>query len=327
MKTLIILDANKVRSTLAGGAAYGSFEFGAEFSELKSYIEDNGLSEFIKIAIPSVAIEELLQQKVEQYSEDIQGIAKIKNRLSELPGVDFSGVSLPAADFNCKEHLQPRIADFIRNSGLTVIDIEEEKFGHILKDVLRRAIERRPPFTIGKNFKDMGFKDVLIWESILNYGDYNNYDKVILFTDDTGFDERCKTEFESKMKKELVITPLMESLQAEIEYDYASLIQSKEWRDFVAKDYFKSYFSGELSKLEYLTVNGVECKVIQVSVVDYLDSIEQPEDSEETGISIVLVSSLKGTLEIDGSPKEVNIRARTILDDAKDIQYTEFEVE
>lgn len=99
MKTLIILDTNKVRSTLAGGADYGSFIFGSEFSELKSYIEDNGLSEFVKIAIPNVAIEELLQQKVEQYSEDIQGISKIKNRLSELPGVDFSRVFIACIRF------------------------------------------------------------------------------------------------------------------------------------------------------------------------------------------------------------------------------------
>lgn len=223
--------------------------------------------------------------------------------------------------------MTPKITDFIRNSGLTVIDIKEEKLGHILKEVLRRAIERRSPFIMGKNYKDVGFKDVLIWESILNYGDYDNFDKVILFTGDAGFNENCIEEFKSKLHKEFVIIPLMESLQAEIKEDYASLIESKQWRDFVATDYFKSYINSELSQLESLSINGKECKVIQVSVINYLDGVEQPEDSEETGIAIVLVSSLKGKIEVDGSQEEVNIKARTFLDDVKDIQYTEFAVE
>ena len=326
MKTLIILDTNKIRSTHSGGASYGSFEFGAEYNDLKSYIREKGLSEFIEIAIPGVAIQELLQQKVEQYSRDVQHISEIQSRLSELPGVSFSGVTLPATGFDCKEHLTPRMTDFIRNSALTVIDIKEQKFGHTLKAVLRRAIERQPPFRIGKNSADIGFKDVMIWESILNYG-YNTYDKVILFTGDSGFNEKCKAEFESKVRKPMVITPLMESLQAEIEKDYAFLIENKEWRDFVATDYFRSYFDGELSKLKYVTVDGIERKVVRVTVVNYLDDVEEPEDSEDTGISIVLVASLKGTVEIDGHPKEVDIRARIFLDDAKDFQYTEFGAE
>lgn len=327
LKTLIVLDTNKVRSTHSGGASYGSFELGAEYNDLKSYIGEKGLSQFVEIAIPSVAIEEVLQQKVEQYSKDIRHIAEIRSRLSELPGVSFSGVTLPTTRFDCKEHLTPRMTDFIQNSELTVIDIEEEKFGHILKEVLRRAIERRPPFRMGKNSADIGFKDVMIWESMLNYCGYNRYDKVILYTGDSGFNEKCIEEFESKVHKELVITPLMESLQAEIEKDYARLIQSKEWRDFVTKDYFKSYFDVELSKLDTVTIGGIERKVMRVTVTNYLDGVEEPEETEETGISIVLVSSLEGTVEVDGSPKQVNIKARTFLDDSKGIQYTEFEVE
>jgi hypothetical protein len=329
LRTLIIFDTNKVRATNSGGASYGSFEFGSEFKELKSYVKDKGLSEFIDTAIPDVAVQELLQQKVEQYSEDIEDITGIRSRLSELPGVDFSRVSLPAKDFDCKEHLDPKMAEFVRSNEFTVMDIEEEEFGHILKEVMRRAIERRSPFRGSKNSPDIGFKDVMIWESILNYRNYGKYDKVIFFTADSGFDEKCAAEFESKVKKEIVITPLMESLQAEIEKDYASLIHSKEWRDFAATDYFKSYFAGELSKLDYVTVDGIERKVIHVSVVNYLDAVEESDDSEETDTPIILITSLKVTVEIDGAPRGVDFKARTYLDDsiAKGIQYTEFGAE
>jgi hypothetical protein len=325
LKTLIIFDTNKVRATNSGGASYGSFEFGSEFNELKSYVKGKGLSEFIDTAIPGVAVQELLQQKAEQYSEDIKDITGIKSRLSELPGVDFSRVSMPATDFDCKGHLNPKMAESIRTNEFTVMDIEEKKFGHILKEVLRRAIERRSPFRISGKAADIGFKDVMIWESILNYGKYDNYDKVILFTGDSGFDKECKAEFESKIRKELVITPLMEALQAEIEKDYASLIQNKKWRDFVATDYFKSHLNNEMSKLDNVTVDGIARKLVGISVVSYLDGVEEPEDGEET--DTILVALLKGTIEIDGTPKGVDIRARTYLDDTKGIQYTEFEGE
>ncbi|SRR6266566_3492646 len=324
MKTLVIFDTNKVRSTLSGSPSYGSFEFGSEFDSLKSYIKDNGLSEFVDLAIPSVAIEEVLQQKIEQFSQDMRSVSQIKSRLSELPGVDFSKVSLPDSSFDCKQHLNPLMASFIRNKEFAVIDIAEDRFGHILKEVLKRAIERRSPFRRGKNSTDMGFKDVLIWESLLNYDNYDRYDKVILFTGDSGFDDDCKIEFESRLKKEILITPSSQFLQSEIEEDYADIIQNKEWRDFVNTDYFRSYFDNELSKLEYVTVSGIEYKVIRASVIGYLDGVEKPDENEETDTATILVASVKGILEMDGDQKEVDIKARTYLDDAKGIQSTEF---
>ena len=40
MKTLIILDTNKIRSMSLGGASYGSFEFGSEFDSLNTLVAD-----------------------------------------------------------------------------------------------------------------------------------------------------------------------------------------------------------------------------------------------------------------------------------------------
>jgi len=326
LKTLIILDTNKIRSMNLGGASYGSFEFGSEFDSLSSYVREKGLSEFIEIAVPNVALEELLQQKAEQYSEDIETIAGISNRLSELPGVDLSQVSLPAKSFDPKEHLEPRMRDFVKRSELTVIDLEEEKLGPILKEVLKRAIERRPPFRRGAKSKDMGFKDVMIWESILHFDGCRKSDKVMLLTTDSDFNEKCKQEFESKVKREILITPSVDFVLATIDADYAFVIQNKKWIDFVKADYFKSYFDGKLSKLEYLTVSGVERKVVHVSLVNPLDAVEELESEEGSEAATVLVASLKATVDIDGHATDVNVRARTYVDDAMGIDDTDFDV-
>jgi len=319
LRTLIILDTNQVRSL-----SYGSFKFGSEFKAIRAIIEANELSEFIDLAVPEAVMQEVLHQKAKQYSDDAQDIIEIRNRLSELPGVDFSQVSLPDISFSCKEHLKSSIPAFIQSNGIRVIEIKEEKSGHILKELLRRALEERPPFR--KN-SDRGFKDVMIWESILNYGGYDNYDKVILLTGDRYFNEACEAEFKSKVKKKIATISSVELLQDEIEKDYSSEIQNKKWRGFTANDYFKNRLLDEASKLKYITIDAIDRKVTQVTVVNYFDNFEELEDSEESGTPIALVSSLSGTVEIEGTPTEVKIKARTFLDDTDGMQYTEFGVE
>jgi hypothetical protein len=57
LKTLIVFDTNKLRSTIRGGTSYGSFEFSNEFNEISSFINEKKLSEFVDIAIPRIVIE------------------------------------------------------------------------------------------------------------------------------------------------------------------------------------------------------------------------------------------------------------------------------
>ncbi|HAS91818.1 MAG TPA: hypothetical protein DCS12_06135 [Clostridiales bacterium] len=69
---------------------------------------------------------------------------------------------------------------------------------NILQEVLERVYEKVPPFSDSENASDKGFKDTLIWLSIMKF--FNNSSKdinVIFLTNDKGF-----LKYTDKLKKE-----------------------------------------------------------------------------------------------------------------------------
>lgn len=58
------------------------------------------------------------------------------------------------------------------------------KTGDTLSAVIERADKRLPPFSDAKGASDKGFKDCLLWLSILDYFKKNGEDEVIFVTDD-----------------------------------------------------------------------------------------------------------------------------------------------
>lgn len=324
LKTLIVFDTNKLRSTIRGGPSYGSFEFSKEFKELQSFIVKKGLLNYIDIGVSKLVLEELLNQKIEQYTEDIKNISAIRIRLSELPGVDFTLLRLPDTTFDCQKHLNPLLENFIRDNRISIIDTPGDKSGYLLKEIIKRAVEKTPPFREGKS--DAGFKDTVIWMSLLNCENLDNYDKVIFVSKDSDFNDKCKFEFEEKIKKHICITTSVAFVITEIEGDYKYFIEEKEWIDFVNTDYFKDYLTQWLSELDKIPIEGEEYTLETVNVIDYINSIQNLEE-EETDISTIIVSSVKGTVKINNNEKEVFIQVKTYLDDTKGIQDTDFEVD
>jgi hypothetical protein len=151
-----------------------------------------------------------------------------------LPNTSFDGITLPGNDFNCTENLKQLLEKFILINNINIIDFSDDKLSEIFKNIIKRAIDKNPPFKQKGNSSDSGFKDVLIWESILNYDAIDNYNKVILVSNDSGFNE-CISEFESIVNKYLVLTPSADYVKEEINKDYDSIIQKNKFLDFVTQ--------------------------------------------------------------------------------------------
>ena len=58
-KTLILMDTNKVRNVLLGSPRYDTFDFGKEFFEIKSFLEENSLIDLVTLAITEMTLKEL----------------------------------------------------------------------------------------------------------------------------------------------------------------------------------------------------------------------------------------------------------------------------
>jgi len=327
-KSLIIFDTNKLRSIIAGEPSYGTFKFGKEYVDIKNKLSDWGLEDAIDLAVPDFALKEIVQQKIESYKEDIKVFSEIRTRLSELKDTDLSNIILPEENFDIESFIDAGLKKFFETEKFIIINLPDEMVPNVFQSVSKRAIKRKPPFKITKKSSDSGFKDVIIWESILNFKGYDKYKYVNFLTNDDIFDEECKKEFTSFLSKDIFITKSSEFLLTELEARYSEYIEDKEWFKYTKEDYFKSYIEQVVKDTKFIEIGEKEFPIIGYTILDYasdVKKIEGEDENEET--LIVITSKIRGEfLDNNSEKKYVFLSAYTYLDDFRTIKNTEMEL-
>lgn len=324
-KTLVIFDTNQLRSTSSREISYGSFEFGRFFDEVVDFLKKNALSDYVELAVPRVVIKELINQKIASYKEDIQEIENIIHRLSQLPTVDLSTIELPNSSFDIEDYLNPKVEEFLKGNGFKVIDIEETKLSDIMKSTLRRVFEGKRPFRLLKDKStDIGFKDVMIWEAILNFN-VEKYDQVILVSDDhNAFDQSCKDEFETRNNRILIFASDVYNLESKLNLDYDSIVTNKKWMDFVETKYFEDYLTNELSFLNDITIDGKTYKIRNIQISDKIESVKEVEESDYSPPYTVLTTLLQAETYSPTRIRKILVRALTYLDESRGFDSTDY---
>ncbi len=111
-----------------------------------------------------------------------------------------------------------------------------------IEGLLGRAMDKKPPFCGGKSESDKGFKDALIWESLIEYKRNNLSVNMMLVTGDNLLgSEKLLEEFDAEFGEELVLvknlTSLCEQVQAVISamgLGYAIPEFAEEYREVVS---------------------------------------------------------------------------------------------
>jgi hypothetical protein len=328
IKSLIIFDTNKLRATKDGSVSYGNFNFSSEFSMLKSKIIEKGLKDYIAIAIPEISLKELIQQKVESFNEDNSSLRQILNRLSQIPDLVVPSFNFTISEAEIKSRLEEDLSKTLKKIDCVIIKLPEDKLHLIMKRITKRAIERIQPFYKNRGSKDTGFKDNLIWETILNFKEISNYDKIYFLTEDNDFyGKECKTEFENEFLKGIEIYNSVNYLESEIDGIYNKEIENFKWKKYANEDYFISYLKNQLSTLEEIDYNGKSYKVIEKEIKSYFFDIEPYIDLDNEDEDMVILSSLiRSKLENEGKFEGRNIIGKTIIDDSKEIRGTQWEL-
>jgi len=324
-KTLIIFETNKLRQVVEGEPSYGKFDFSFEFKQLNNFIHENGLTDYIHVAVPDIVIHELLQQKIEQYNDDCADFLAIKARLSELPDADFSQVKLPSNEFSCQDHLRPQLEEFISNSGIKLIELPDEKLDDIFRKILERAIQKEAPFKRSNKSSDIGFKDVVIWETILHYSAIQNYDKVFFLTKDSIFDNKCKNEFRTKLEKDISFQTAVPLVIGDLEEIYTDEIEHNKYVKFAYSDYFKGHINNKLKSIETIDFNNEEWVKSSVEGIVYLETYGHSDDEGEP--LTIFVSKAKIIITRMQDTKEVNVVINTVVDKNMEIEDADFEIE
>ena len=329
IKTLIVFDTNALRSTEAKQVAYSFFAFGKPFQLIEKYIITNSLSGSVHLAIPSWAIEELKDQKSRQYSEDVLKYAEVTERLQGLP--NFQQVPFPQEEFDCKAYINEKADEFLLAKQFKILEIKDELASNVLKSMMTRVLKEeksKKPFAHSGKYKDAGFKDNIVWESLMHFEEVENYDKFIFVTKDTDYGN-CQVEFKEKWNRHIVTLKDENSVISELFKDYELYIKERALYDYAHTEYFLNYLNDELEqKSDYVIATGSE-KIEFFKIIEPLVKIERIPPNEDVDESILIHSSLITYRKQGNNNIEQNITAITKLvdDETKEIIETTFEPE
>ncbi len=327
-KTLIVFDTNALRSTEAGQVAYSFFAFGKTYQLVEEYIVEKHLVDDIHLAIPSWAIEELKDQKQRQYKEDIKSFEALSVRLAGLPHIPE--ITLPEDEFDCVAYIKEKADTYLEEKGITLLEIKEEIAGTVLQSMMIRVMKDQKykrPFAHAGKYKDAGFKDNILWESLMHFDGVADYDKVIFITKDGDY-SNCEHEFKEKWNKHISIEKDENNAIAEINKDYELYIEEREIYDFSQSEYFRDYLFDILKEKSEIVVDDQNFKIENFEIVDTCVSVKRmpPNDDFEENVNIHSLIKVHYTDEVK---KEIDIRATTTLSDEESKEFIDiiFEIE
>lgn len=259
LKTLVVLDTNKVRNNFEWEKDYSIFEPKGDFLKLIEWVEKNKLNELVFIGLPEIVVEELVTTRCENFSEQLE---KLKSGVKKLGGVscfDFSKIVLPNDDYDYNAFIKAKITEYIDSKKFVIIlKLEKELYARTLELLIEKATKKKKPFG-----DRGGLKDALIWEILLNFNDVDKYFSVfILSENEKDFDFDLQEEFKKKFSKDLNLEFNTEVLIAALENIYGLHIKYPEIFAYFKTDYFKGKLMDFLVDRYDLRINNFEVKNI-----------------------------------------------------------------
>ncbi len=162
----------------------------ANRSDFKKKIEE--LTEKFDLFIPEVCIRERSGQQYVEWKNKYDEINIFEDKYKELIEIKFK------KNIKNLEDIENLVEETYKSlNNVKFIPIDEK--GKMYEETMKRACRKMAPFSKDKNASDKGFKDALLWVSLLNYFKENLYEKdIILITSDSSFEKRAdelRTEF------------------------------------------------------------------------------------------------------------------------------------
>jgi hypothetical protein len=214
-KILVIVDTNRLGSYSNSHLCCKNYAY----LEINKYLHENIVNNFnfklaknmlIEVAIPELALDELKQQQEKSFEEEYKRLQGIFKKFSKLPKTELKTSEIDYTDF-----LNGKISAYIGKYGLKIITYPKQP---ILPKLINKAIKRKKPFYKKDNEVDSGFKDSILWESILEFASGNRYDKYFFLTNDSDFeDASLRKEFSLITGKEISIVKEVSELKAKLE--------------------------------------------------------------------------------------------------------------
>lgn len=159
--------------------------FNSRLIELKKFINDNKIEEEIQFCIPELVFKERLAQTLLDINQITQ---KIETSFEELGSFGIKKPNSKYKNNKYEEYLTKGAFQFMKENGINLLKIPKIKQEYLVE----RAVKYQKPF----NRPDRGFKDTIIWLTLLEDAKKTKDATYVFCTkDDSAFnDESFKTE-------------------------------------------------------------------------------------------------------------------------------------
>jgi hypothetical protein len=296
---------------------------------IEEFILEKNLNEDIHIAIPTWAIEELKDQKHRQYKTDIIEFQKLAKRLSGMPHIPE--IALPEVEFDCTTFIKEKADEYLATKEIKLLEIKEELANTVLQSMMKRVMKdqnKKQPFAHSGKYKDAGFKDNIVWESLMHFDGVTDFDKVIFLTKDTDY-ANCQVEFKAKWNRHISISSDENTVVAEILKDYELYINERVIYDFAQTEYFRDYLSDNLKLKSEISFEDGNFKIENFKLLDTCTNITRIPPNEHMIESLYVTSEIKIFYTANGEKKEQIVNATTSFADeeTKEIIETFYDID
>jgi len=304
-KTLIVFDTNKLQNTLDGESDYSIFDPKGDIKRLKEFISKNNLQDKILIGLSEIVLKEYCNHRKREFGIKLDQCKKILSKMKNLENCNFEDIQFPGNSFNYGDYIHQKIKEQISksNNGFIIIPVKEEKYKSIFKRVLDRAINHKKPFD---ERGDRGFKDAIIFESLVEFQLAHKFVKIIFFSDNLrDFSEELIREFSQLTGRLLEIESNYDLLEQTLEEIYRIIIKYPKLLEHLKEDYFEGQLEEYMSDFLGLGINNFKitnfCKGIEECTNQDLKDFDLEDYLEE------IIDNLKKVfLEFVNDGKEYN---------------------
>ena len=157
------------------------------------------------VYITQVSIDERIAQQCRELKQEFDDVERCQNKYSHFAEITLRN-SYEQMSGIYHDRLQEKYRDCF---GDKIIPFK--KTGKTLEIIIERANKKLPPFSCNKDASDKGFKDCLLWLSLLEYFKSSGENEIVFLTDDKSafrnYSDFLKEEFKKKTGRTIEIQP------------------------------------------------------------------------------------------------------------------------
>lgn len=329
-KYFIVFDTNTLYHAYDQKADFSTFYFNRTYDHVVGMINQADIYEYVSLVIPNVVWSEMTKQIVEAHNEKLE---LIKNQLKKYVFPELKIEMNEIEDYEL--YIKPVIESYKDQLSSDINQVIELPLAGAsrFESIIKRAFDKRPPFEGKEKKSDKGFKDALIWESILEFVGEHTNSNTIYYTLDNRFNEELQKEFQeiyptanlTICKNETEIKNQLELWSKMIDkYRYQPI---EEYREYADLENWIASPNCELQLMDFSIDEIEKSKIIRIKVI-HICTYDDIEVQDDDGTKYSFYAQLDAKYETeDKIYLEKTIKTRIAVEKIADSDYKVLTVE